>query len=195
MLPGHGFFVEAGANDGYAQSNTYSLERVHGWDGILVEPVPELAREATRERRARVFNCALVASDFEEASLTLHYGGLMTVVAAATPDDRDWVAAAHAVAQEEPEHDFEVAARTLSSLLDEARATQVDLMSLDVEGYEPQVLRGLDFDRHAPRFLIVEARDEAAQRKIEGVLGTRYGMVERLSPLDLLYARVDGPEG
>ena len=156
--------------------------------------MPELAREAKRERRARVFNCALVASDFEEDSLTLRYGGLMTVVAGSTPNDRDWVAAAHAVAQEEPEHDFEVPARTLSSLLDEARATQVDLMSLDVEGYEAQVLRGLDFERHAPRFLIVEALDDSAQREIEGVVGPRYSLVERLSPLDLLYARLDPPQ-
>ena len=57
--PGRGFFVEAGANDGFQQSNTYALERIHGWNGVLVEPVPELAREAARERAARVFNCAL----------------------------------------------------------------------------------------------------------------------------------------
>ena len=57
-----GFFVEAGANDGYHQSNTYRLERVHGWRGVLVEPVPSLYRAARRERpAAQVFNCALVA--------------------------------------------------------------------------------------------------------------------------------------
>ena len=37
-----GFFVEAGGNDGYTQSNTYWLERFRGWRGILVEPMPEL---------------------------------------------------------------------------------------------------------------------------------------------------------
>src|SRR4051795_6632212 len=41
-----GFFVEAGANDGYDQSNTYHLERQRGWSGLLVEAVPELARLA-----------------------------------------------------------------------------------------------------------------------------------------------------
>ena len=47
-----GFFVEAGAFDGYVQSNTYYLERARGWRGLLVEPVPTLARAARRERPA-----------------------------------------------------------------------------------------------------------------------------------------------
>lgn len=46
-LPEHGgFFVEAGANDGYTQSNTYWLERFCGWEGILIEPIPALAKHA-----------------------------------------------------------------------------------------------------------------------------------------------------
>lgn len=34
-----GIFIEAGANNGIRQSNTYYLEAVRGWKGILVEPV------------------------------------------------------------------------------------------------------------------------------------------------------------
>ena len=34
-----GFFIEAGANDGFTQSNTYWLERFRGWHGLLVEPM------------------------------------------------------------------------------------------------------------------------------------------------------------
>jgi len=193
LLGAGGYFVEAGANDGYQQSNTYSLERIHGWRGVLVEPVPDLHREAVLERPgARVFNCALVAAGYTEPEVTLRYGGLMTVVGGSREDDREWVAAAHAVAQEEREHEFSVPARTLSSLLDEVGAPHVDLLSLDVEGYEPQVLAGLDLERHAPRYVLVEIRDgETGTGPIEAVLGDRYVRFRDLSPYDVLYARAD----
>jgi FkbM family methyltransferase len=185
-----GFFVEAGANDGYEQSNTYSLERIHGWRGVLIEPIPELARAATRERpRSRIFHCALTDSESPGGTVRLLYGGLMTVVAGGRPDDAEWVADAHALPQEQRRHEFEVPARTLSSVLDEARVAEVDLLSLDVEGYEPTVLRGLDFDRHGPRLLLVEARDEPARHAIEAVIPDQYRLLERVSPFDLLYGR------
>ena len=60
-----GVYVEAGAYDGYFQSSTYWLERFRGWTGVLVEPVPELARATRRERpRSRVVECALVPRGF-----------------------------------------------------------------------------------------------------------------------------------
>ena len=49
-----GVFIEAGANDGVRQSNTYFLEKKRGWTGLLVEPVPELAAECRKNRRAAV---------------------------------------------------------------------------------------------------------------------------------------------
>jgi FkbM family methyltransferase len=188
-----GFFVEAGGNDGYTQSNTYALERRHGWRGILVEPVPELARACALERpSARVVRAALVADDSDGAEVTLRFGGLMTLIVDAREGDEEWVAAAHAVGQEEPPHEFTAPARTLSSILDEAGAPEVDLLSLDVEGYEPQALAGLDLSRHAPRYVLVEMRDSVADRApIEAVLGERYVEVEALSPFDFLYARDD----
>ncbi len=192
----HGFFVEAGGNDGYTQSNTYALERRHGWRGVLVEPVPELARACTRERPGSyVVRAALVALGFPDSEVSLRFGGLMTVVVGGRDADDEWVAAAHAVGQEEPPHEFVAPARTLSSILDEVRAPEVDLLSLDVEGYEAQALAGLDLERHAPRFVLVEMRDAEVDRgPIEAILGERYIDVDALSPFDILYARNDVAE-
>jgi FkbM family methyltransferase len=192
-----GYFVEAGANDGFDQSNTYHLERFRGWRGLLVEPVPELYHEAALERQgASVVNCALVSADHDGSPVTMRYGGLMSIVAGSRGDDADeraYIAPAFALGLEE-EYTFSVPARTLSSLLDESGAPEVDLLSLDVEGFEAQALSGLDLDRHAPRFILVEIHDIAVGRvPIEAVLGDRYVAVEQLSPLDLLYARADQP--
>jgi FkbM family methyltransferase len=188
-----GFFVEAGGNDGYTQSNTYVFERRHGWKGVLVEPVPELARACARERPgSHVVRAALVEPGFSDPEVSLRFGGLMTVVVGGREADDEWVASAHEVGQEEPPHDFTAPARTLSSILDEVHAPEVDLLSLDIEGYEAQALAGLDLERHAPRFVLVEMRDTEIDRgPIEAILGERYLDVAALSPFDILYARAD----
>ena len=190
-LPEHGFFVEAGAYDGYTQSNTYWLERFAGWRGLLVEPIPELHREAVRERPAsRVVNCALVPPERSGQHVRLRYAGTMSIVAGARGDDRAddaYLESAFAI-PEEP-YDVDVPGRTLTELLDEMKAPEVSLLSLDLEGYEAQALRGLELTRRAPRFILVEVVDATARKAVEAVLGDRYRLEEWLSPMDALFAR------
>jgi FkbM family methyltransferase len=189
-----GVFVEAGGYDGFTQSNTYWFERFRGWTGLLIEPVPREAAIARRERRrSQVFECALVPADFGERSISIRYGGTMSVVPGAGRTREEELSHAEEGARmtRRDGYDLEVPARTLSSVLDEAGIESVDLLSLDVEGFEASVLRGLDLARHAPRFLLVEMLDEGAQREeIEAVLGDRFTYEEALSVRDHLYRRV-----
>jgi FkbM family methyltransferase len=193
-LPQHGgVFVEAGAYDGYSDSTTYWLERFRAWSGVLVEPVPEYAEQARRERpRSKVFHCALVPD--ERDSVTVAVGGTMSLVPGARGSDaadRDHTLLG-ARLQSRETYEVAVPARTLTSVLDEARVDRIDFFSLDVEGFEEQVLRGLDLDRYRPRLLLVEMLDEREQRpRIEALLGERYEHVRTLSPRDHLY-RVAG---
>ena len=51
--PTPGFYIEAGAADGEYISNTLYFEVIHGWQGLLVEPNPDLlARLVTKHRNA-----------------------------------------------------------------------------------------------------------------------------------------------
>ena len=60
-LPDTGTYIEAGALDGFEFSNTYYLDRVRGWKGLLVEPNPMQFAECQRFRtRADVVHCALL---------------------------------------------------------------------------------------------------------------------------------------
>ena len=59
-----GIFVEAGANDGYKQSNTYFLEKYKNWNGVLIEPIPELYQKCLTERQnSIVLNKAIVSNE------------------------------------------------------------------------------------------------------------------------------------
>lgn len=190
-----GVFIEAGANDGVRQSNTYYFEKIRGWTGLLVEPVPEFAAACRKNRgRSWVIEAALAAEDRADATVELQVAGLMSTVTGALGEGAATarhVAAALAVQRIATARIIHVPSRTLSSLIDEARITrEIDLLSLDVEGAEEVALRGLDFSRHAPRFICVEVRNEAT---IAAVLEPRYRVVEVLADVgthrDLLYAR------
>lgn len=189
-----GVFVEAGANDGVRQSNTYYFEKIRGWTGLLVEPVPELAAECRRNRGAMVLEAALAAIEVPGATVELHVAGLMSTVAGALGDaaaTARHVATAQAVQRLRGTRRIRVPARTLSALLDEAGLTRpIDLLSLDVEGAEITALRGLDLTRHAPRFICVEARDAA---EITSLLASHYEACAVLTDVgthrDLLFKR------
>ena len=185
-----GFFVEAGAHDGFTQSNTYYLERFRGWRGVLVEPIPEQAAEARLSRPgATVVQCALTSPADAGCRVRMSFGDLMSIVIGAK--DRNWTSNGTMLGWYDP-YEIEVEARTLSSVLDEVQAPEIDLLSLDIEGCEAAALRGLDLDRHAPRYILVEIHDRVEDRpSIDQALGDRYVAHGWLSPIDLLYVRTD----
>jgi hypothetical protein len=79
-----------------------------------------------------------------------------------------------------------VPARTLSAILDAHGIERVDLLSLEVEGFELAALQGIDFSRHAPRWLLIEAR---YRDEIDSFLAPHYDVSAELSHHDVLYRR------
>jgi len=187
-----GTFIEAGANDGIAQSNTYFLENKYHWRGVLVEPVPKYHDMCRRARRAQVVNCGLGPFHRDGTELEMLAGGLMSVPLAVDESllrgrsVRQHAAfGAREFGAQEPEL-VRTRIRALSRLLDELGVRDVDFFSLDVEGFELEVLQGLDFTRHAPRYLLIETGQLEA---VIALLGGRYRFVEALSHHDYLFAR------
>lgn len=183
-----GFFVEAGANDGYTQSNTYYLERYRGWTGLLVEPTPHLAQTCRRVRPAStVVECALVGPADAGTTVRLRYADLMSLTEGARGDgtaDQEWVRAGQELLGV-PDLTYDVPARTLGSLLAELSPPSFDLLSLDVEGHELDVLAGLG--PWWPDWMLIESYDDAG---LERVLGQRYELVAAPTRNDRLFRKV-----
>ena len=162
LPPEPGFFVELGAHDGLSQSNTLYFER-RGWRGVLVEAVEEFAAACRKNRPlAHVVHAACVAPDFIGPEVDLHAVGLMSLVVGARAgrgDEEAWLTRAEAV-QKLTRSRRRAPAQTLTNVLAEAALERIDLLSLDVEGYEIEVLKGLDFSRFTPTQILVEESGE-----------------------------------
>jgi FkbM family methyltransferase len=167
----NGFFIEAGANNGVRQSNTLYFERYMGWRGLLVEPIPELANECKVNRPiAIVENCALVAFTYPEDHVEMKYCNLMSMVDGvlgnADAESIHLEKGKQFLQQGEDIYTISVPARTLSDILDKHKIVNIDFLSLDVEGYEHEALKGLDFSRHRPRFMLIEVRERQVLEEI-----------------------------
>ena len=158
-----GFFIEAGANNGIWQSNTLYLETELGWSGLLVEPNKQKFEECRENRNSEknlFYNCALVDFGYEGDYIDGYFNendyenSLMAQVCVNNPefseDDPRWHGKLKA----------KVKARKLSDILDENNIVKIDFFSLDVEGYELNVLKGINFDRHAPKLICAEVRSQ-----------------------------------
>jgi FkbM family methyltransferase len=183
-----GFFIEVGGNDGFSQSNTYYLERFRGWTGILVEGIPELYQKCILERpQSKVFNNALVADDYTEPYITMKYANLMSIVKGALKSDsadENHIQTGKAIQHNVVPYEIKVPARTLTSILDECKVEKIDFLSLDVEGFELNVLKGLDFNKYRPEYMLIEAR---FKEEIDEYIADLYVEVDRLSIHDFLY--------
>lgn len=184
-----GFFIEAGANDGVKQSNTYFLENIKNWSGVLIEGVPDLYKKCKENRKkSHVYNCILVA-DEEIKKMDINYADLMSVVSESQLNNSDYIQLGLKVQNIDSGYKVSVPARTLNSILSENNICNVDFFSLDVEGYELEVLKGIDFNKIYIRYILVEILDYKDKAKIDDFLKKYYIEIDRLSEHDYLYAR------
>lgn len=175
-------FVELGGNDGLQQSNTLALEALYGWRGLLIEADPELAGECVRNRPSATVICA--AAGAERGFATLARADL---IGAIVPETDEGHAGDAGDGGGEPT--LIVPTVPLSDLIDAGLGDrEIALLSVDVEGYEREVLAGLDLERHRPEVLLVETDhpDEVA-----ALLGSAYERTATFSFHDYVFTRVD----
>lgn len=162
----NGFYVELGANDGLRQSNTLKLERELNWRGVLVEPSPSAFRILVKYRKKNneLFNCACVSFEYPLEKVGLFEGDLMSSLDIYNEDinnPSEWAKLGRSFALKESLEPYSlVKAMTLSSILEKCQAPKIiDLLSLDVEGAELEVLKGIDHKKYRFQMILIETRD------------------------------------
>ncbi|BBB90080.1 MAG TPA: FkbM family methyltransferase [Methylomusa anaerophila] len=152
-----GFFVDIGAHNGIDFSNSYFFEKYKRWNGICVEPLPNVYQELIKNRKCiclegaisakQGFQNFLQAQGYSEMLSGLlneldprhlkriqltqqYYGGSLQIIPVAT--------------------------YPLQLILDQYGITHVDLCSVDTEGTELTVLKTIDFSKVKIECLTVE---------------------------------------
>lgn len=188
----NGFFIECGGNNGVSQDPTYYLEKLMDWNGIIVEPLPVYKKCEENRKKSRVFNYALVADDFDKKTITLINCDFMTVVKGQDGYE-DWVKKGEKV-QNIKSEEIEVPTITLNKILDEyskkTPLVKIDLLVIDTEGYELNVLKGLDLNKYKPEYLLIEISTQERKDMIESFINGKYLYVSNVGDVDILYKRI-----
>jgi FkbM family methyltransferase len=148
-----GFYVDVGAWDPTMHSVTrHFYDR--GWSGVNLEPIASRigAFEAERQRDLNLLRAVgpqhgiMTFYEAEEES----YLSTLSPEVAAEMRERGLAIS---------EHQIEVT--TLDDVFDRYCNCTVEFLKIDVEGFEGEVLKGLNLKRHRPRALVIESTQPA----------------------------------
>jgi len=136
-----GIFIDVGANHPININNTLFFEK-KGWSGYAFEPIAAYKELWTKERTAKFYN--FVVSDED--------GKVDFTVVSCEGKEFEWIDMLSHVSTPENEtglhnrNKISVASITLKSFFADNGIKNIDYMSIDVEGHEMNVLKGIDWD-------------------------------------------------
>ena len=174
------YFIEMGGLDGVRYSNTYAIESLFGWYGILIEPGPGFYRRLLKNRPNVIAFNEIVCDKGEVEFFT---GG--SVGGARELFDSKFIQRWYLEHQPKTIKLTCVSLTSLLSLVQERSGVSCyDFFSLDVEGAELSVVSTLDFDRFHFRVIVIEeagynrTREEAVAAIVMSHGYEKYNMPE-----------------
>lgn len=169
------FFIQIGAFDGVSHDPIHTYVHRFGWHGVLVEPQARYMaalRQNYREAKNLTFRQVAVATERgpralykvrdDVPGLPPWAGELASFRRSTILSHASVIAGLEALIVEEI-----VECVTISDLFEEARGRRVDLLQIDAEGYDFEIIKGIDFARHRPEIIHFEHGhfDEATLRE------------------------------
>jgi FkbM family methyltransferase len=152
-----GFYVDIGANDGITSNNTIIFENL-GWNGICIEPLPDVFKQLQKNRRCDCFNVAVSNENGSAVEFIRAAGVEMLSGLGSQMTDM------HKKRIKSNKGDIEriyVKALTFDDLMSGySERRYVDFMSIDVEGAEMSILKTIDFNKYKFGLITVENNEE-----------------------------------
>lgn len=175
------FFVEIGANDGVANDPLYRFVKEFGWHGVLLEPLPEIFEKLQANYagvpNVQLLNCAIGHEDGELPFYTIRIEEgtfrkahqFSSFLKSAVLSQGKYVPNVADLIEER-----KVRVLGMKSLLDQIGDRHIDVLQIDVEGFDAEVVRMIPFDRIKPTIIHYEHsmlskddQNDCAQRLID----------------------------
>lgn len=157
-----GYFVEIGATDGITISNSYALETMFNWQGILAEPA-RIWQSKLHENRGCVIDERCVWSKSKKHLAFLESGEFSTI--------EEFRALDMHASERSNGIQYEVETVSLMDLLKDHEAPKfIDFLSIDTEGSEFEILKDFDFSKYSFALISVEHNFSVSEEAVSDLL-------------------------
>ncbi len=148
-----GYFVDIGAHDGITGSNSKYFEE-KGWDGICIEPHPDVFEKLKRNRKCEISNAAVWKEDTEVDFLAVSGYPEMLSGIVESYDPRHLERVNSEISKMGGSSKLiKIPALKFESLV---KNTRIDFLSIDTEGSELEILKNVDFEKYDIRTICIE---------------------------------------
>ena len=147
-----GTFIEVGAAHPEVISNSKHF-RDSGWNVLAIEPNPEFA-ELHRKEGNKIIECAASFENKDNSYFFIRQDGQDSMSSLKIKDSY-----LHRAGMKLSDFKFKkikVNVRTLDNILKENNITNIDILSIDVEGWEIEVLQGYSCELCPAKIIVIE---------------------------------------
>lgn len=157
----NGYFVEFGATNGVDSSNTWLLEKVFGWEGILAEPSIIWVEDLKKNRKCNIETKAVWSKSNKKLSFLQSIIPELSTIYKFRNNDT----------YPRKGRIYNVETISLLDLLIKFNApTIIDYLSIDTEGSEFEILSNFDFGKFKFKVITVEHNFTKNRLKIMNLL-------------------------
>ena len=153
----NGVFVDIGANDGVTISNTWYFEKELGWDGIAIEPIPQIYQQLKHNRKCKLFEgCITPKSGIQKFVELSGATNMLSTLEQNISGLASRRISKNIARQNTTKKSIDVVCTTLANLLEEHGIEEIDFLSIDTEGGELEIIKSINFEQFPVKVISVE---------------------------------------
>ena len=178
-----GFFLEIGAFDGIEGSNCYHFEKFMNWQGIAVEASPLQFEKLKKNRNCKLMNVALGSENkqVEFYEVTEGFTQMSGI------NNLNFKNSFERIKKNSDSkiNKINIECKTFEKLIPSDQI--IDLISIDIEGNEPDVLSSINFDKYQIKVIILENNTPKELSYLNFFLEKKFNYFDRIGMDEIYY--------